>query len=161
MYPRCPECGKDFVRQSQRQGAFEHLLSVIRVYPFRCQVCTHRFRGLEWGEHSTQLIDQREYERIPVRFAVSFSSDRIKGQGNLIELSMGGCSLQTETRLPPGEVLQLSFQASEQDAHIRVEAIVVRSVRPPTVGMEFLRVPSPQKEALRQVVLHHLSQQRV
>lgn len=161
MHPRCPQCGKDFVRQSQRQGAFEHLLSVVGVYPFRCQVCTHRFRAFEWGARSRRLTDQREYERIPARFAVSFSGDRIKGQGNLVELSMGGCSLQTETRLTPGELLQLSFKTSEHDAYIHVEGIVVMSMRPPTVGVEFLRLQTPQQEALRQFVVRHLSQQRV
>ena len=153
MYPQCPHCGTNHVRRSQRLGALERVLSVARVYPFRCQVCSRRFRTLEWGTpYGRELIDQREYERIPVRLAVSFYGDRMKGQGRLIELSMGGCSFQTEDRLRPGELLQLSFQPSEQEAHIHVEAVVIRSVRPPMVGVEFLRLQSAQEDSLRQFV---------
>jgi len=37
------------VRRSSRIGAFERLISIVYVYPFRCPRCTHRFRALNWG----------------------------------------------------------------------------------------------------------------
>jgi len=161
MQPGCPQCGKDFVRRSHRQGALEYLLSSVYVYPFRCQLCTHRFRAFEWGaRYERHLIDQREYERIPVRFAASFSGDGVKGEGTLIELSMGGCSLQTDEGVMPGELLQLSFKPSEQDPPFGVDTAVVRSARGTLRGVEFLRLQPAQKDALRQLVFRHLSQQR-
>lgn len=161
MHPRCPQCGKDFVRRSHRQGAFEHLLSAVYVYPFRCQLCTYRFRAFEWGaQYKRHLIDQREYERIPVRLTVNVSGDRGKGQGTLTDLSMGGCTLQTEVTFVPGELLQLSFQPTEKDPAISVEAAVVRSARSTNLGVEFLRLQAAQKDALRQFVFRHLSHQR-
>jgi len=27
----------------------EYLLSIAYIYPFRCQVCFHRFRTFQWG----------------------------------------------------------------------------------------------------------------
>ena len=161
MNPRCPQCGKEFVRRSHRQGTLEHMLSVIYVYPYRCQLCTFRFRAMQWGaQYSRQLVDQREYERIPVRLPVTFAGDRAKGQGALTELSMGGCSLQTEAILKPGDLVQLSVKPSEQDPPITVETAVVRSVRATTLGVEFLRLDSQQRDALRQFVFRRLSQER-
>jgi len=41
----CPQCGTHFVRRSHRQGITERLWSLVAVYPFRCQVCAHRFKA--------------------------------------------------------------------------------------------------------------------
>src|SRR6266404_1540146 len=38
---RCPRCGGQSVRRSSRIGAFERLISIVYVYPFRCPRCTH------------------------------------------------------------------------------------------------------------------------
>ena len=161
MEPRCPQCGKDFVRRSHRQGKIEQFLSLVYVYPFRCQLCTHRFRSLQWGTRYTrQSVDQRQYDRIPVRIPVSFSGDQTKGQGVLTDLSMGGGTLETDATLTSGALLQVSLQPSERDSHMTVEAAVVRSVRASSVGLEFLRIQPADRESLRQFVFRILSERR-
>jgi hypothetical protein len=47
--PPCPQCESLTVRRSKRQGAREHLASIVGIYPFRCGNCTHRFLGLFFG----------------------------------------------------------------------------------------------------------------
>jgi hypothetical protein len=161
MGPVCPQCGKDFVRRAHRKGVLERILSAVYCYPYRCQLCTHRFRAFEWGAHyERKAVDQREYERIPVELPLNFAGARVKGEGNLVTLSMGGCSFQANVTVNPGEILQLSFQPTAHDPSIVIDAAVIRSVRPPLVGAEFLRVQPTQKEALRQVVLRHLAAPR-
>jgi predicted HAD superfamily Cof-like phosphohydrolase len=44
----CPRCGKSFVRRSGRKGLKERLLSLVYLYPFRCQVCANRFRAFQF-----------------------------------------------------------------------------------------------------------------
>jgi transposase-like protein len=39
---RCPRCHSPHVRRSKR-SAFEHLLALIRVFPYRCGSCGSRF----------------------------------------------------------------------------------------------------------------------
>lgn len=48
-YPPCPQCRKNLVRRSRRRGIYERTVSLLYVYPFRCQHCAHRFLALQWG----------------------------------------------------------------------------------------------------------------
>ncbi len=52
----CPECGGTLARRSHRSGLAEEMFSLIYLYPFRCQLCAHRFFALQWGVH---------YHRVP------------------------------------------------------------------------------------------------
>lgn len=45
----CPECGGTLARRAHRHGLAGLLVSVMYIYPFRCQLCTHRFLTLQWG----------------------------------------------------------------------------------------------------------------
>jgi hypothetical protein len=43
---RCPECQSWQVRRARRRNQWEWLLRAIRLYPFRCEACKHRFLRL-------------------------------------------------------------------------------------------------------------------
>ena len=45
----CPNCGAPFVRVTHQEGGVERLLSHANVFPFRCQLCTNRFRAIYSG----------------------------------------------------------------------------------------------------------------
>ncbi len=40
---RCPNCGWQTVRRSQRRGLLDFALSAFSFSPFRCRSCNHRF----------------------------------------------------------------------------------------------------------------------
>ena len=65
---------------------------------------------------------------------------------------MGGCTLQTATALTKGAFLHLNLQPSEREPAIVVETAMVRSVRPESVGLEFLEFEGGQKERLARFV---------
>jgi hypothetical protein len=44
----CPKCQGTRIFRSRRQGLVEWLLRTIRLYPFRCDLCGHRFRRIAW-----------------------------------------------------------------------------------------------------------------
>jgi hypothetical protein len=48
--PVCPRCGSSAYRRARRDGLLERALSVIYIYPFRCDDCFHRFRAMRWGK---------------------------------------------------------------------------------------------------------------
>lgn len=142
---QCPKCGKDFVRRALCVGVAERLLSLCYLYPYRCQLCAHRFRLFEWGRrYDERTVDQRQYERIEVQIPATFSMDQTSGTGLVTSLSLGGCALEAETQLSVGALLQLQLQVSGSDPPIEVEAAIVRSVRATTFGMEFLRLRSDE-----------------
>ena len=59
----CPACGGTLVRRSHRNGLAEAMFSVVYVYPFRCQLCTHRFLALQWGVRYQRRDRRREEGR--------------------------------------------------------------------------------------------------
>ena len=91
---------------SGRVGLGERLISLFYVYPFRCQLCSHRFKVIQWGVTYTRIEeDRREYERLPANFPVAFSAGAMNGQGGVLDISMGGCMFHTEARLSGGQYL--------------------------------------------------------
>lgn len=45
----CPACGGTLARRAHRNGLAEKMFSILYLYPFRCQLCGHRFLTLQWG----------------------------------------------------------------------------------------------------------------
>ena len=68
---RCPRCGQETARRSPRVGAWEHFVSVFYLYPFRCQLCTTRFRAFHLHNYNRHNPDHREYDRLIVRVPVT------------------------------------------------------------------------------------------
>jgi hypothetical protein len=42
----CPKCHEARVYRSRRRGLWEWLLRMGHIYPFRCDICAHRFKRL-------------------------------------------------------------------------------------------------------------------
>lgn len=158
--PVCPNCGKDFTRRSHREGLFERVISLFYVYPFRCQLCTHRFRTLQFGQrYVKQKVDRREYERIATKFPMTFQGDQAQGEGTTLDLSMAGCAVESEAKVPEGSLVQLELK-NTGTSPLQVEAAVVRSARQKTVGLQFLRLWEEERERLRQFIRELLQSRR-
>jgi len=100
---QCPRCGSQSVRRSSRVGAFERLISVVYVYPFRCQRCTFRFRRLNWGHrYPNSKGDRRDYERVVVRLPARLTAGAESAEAETTDLSISGCAVRTSARFPPG-----------------------------------------------------------
>ncbi len=154
----CQQCGKNFVQRSHRQGATERLLSLVYVYPFRCQVCGHRFKAFRPRvRYAKDLIDRRQYARLSTHVPTTFtelvtSGEYGIGRGVVRDLSLRGCHLQTVVELSEGTLLSLELQTVDNTPAIAVAASIVRSVGPTGVGLEFLRLDKPAQERLSQFV---------
>jgi predicted HAD superfamily Cof-like phosphohydrolase len=155
---RCPRCGKSFVRRSHRQGLKERLLSLVYLYPFRCQVCANRFRAFQFhARYVKRTVDRRQYVRLATRIPTTFAED-IKpgeqrvGEGVVTDISLGGCYMQTFVQLSQGTLVSLELQTEQPTQAIAVEAAIVRIVRPTGVGLEFLRLSEPEHERFGQFI---------
>ena len=131
----------------------ERLLSAVSVYPFRCQLCGWRFRALQWRKRSSvQPPERREYERVAVRAPLIVVSDRGRAQGEVMELSMEGCTATTLAPLAVGATVRVELHLVPGEQPVAVEAAVVRSVRGETAGLHFVRLRDEEKTRLRAVV---------
>jgi PilZ domain len=148
MDPLCPTCGTDYVRRARAAGVLDFLLLLLFLQPFRCQLCTQRFRY--FGRRYP--ADRREYHRTATRFPTVFSGGQKQGSGVISDISMGGCALETDSKLFMGSLLRLLVQVSDDEPALLVDAAVVRSLRPKAVGLRFMHIRSDERERLRQVV---------
>jgi hypothetical protein len=141
----------------------EHLLSIVYIYPFRCQVCFHRFRNFQWRvRYVKQAREKSQHDRIVTRFQITFAGNGIDGSGMVTLVSLGGCAIETDAKLSSGQILQLQLKTSDRDPAVAVDAAVVRGVRSPVVGLQFLRFRMEERERLSQFVrdLRATQQQR-
>jgi hypothetical protein len=152
--PRCPRCGRRTANRCPRAGALERVLSAVYVYPFRCQICTRRFRALQLGTRYTrQIVDRREYERASVRIPVTFTTRGEQAEGELRDLALGGCGLETEFPLRPGDTLRIELNLPRQTAPIVIEAATARSASEGRVGVHFDRMTREDRKRLHGVML--------
>ncbi|MGH7825213.1 MAG: PilZ domain-containing protein [Candidatus Binatia bacterium] len=146
----CPHCCKEFVKRVSRKGNGERFASLFYVYPFKCQLCGHRFKRLQWGVRYIKVDkDRRGYDRLSVRFPAWASGDHIDAKATVTDISIGGCTLNSDARLVPGNILSLGLQISNEDLPVIVEAAVVRNVRMNNAGIEFLKLQENDRDQLR------------
>jgi hypothetical protein len=147
---KCPNCGREFARRVSRTGMAELLLSYFYVYPFKCQLCGERFRFFQWGVRYVRVEeDRREYDRMEMNFPVSFYGQDVSGEGSVVNVSMGGCSFRTATKVETSAILNLSLQISKEVPPVVVDAAMVRNVRAGTIGVEFLLWQQSERERLQ------------
>ena len=151
--PLCPRCSKEYIKRVSRVGLGERLMSLFYVYPFRCQLCGHRFQLLQWGVKYIRIEeDRREYERIPASFPITFSAGASQGRGLTVDISMAGCTFHTETELTEGKLLQMRLDIPEETSPVRVEAVIIRSLRAGRVGVEFVQFENGERERLQRFI---------
>ena len=125
-------------------------LSLFYVYPFKCQLCGHRFRAFQRGVRYLRVEeDRREYDRMEVKFPLLFSGEKISGAGMLLNISMAGCSFATAAEPGIGMIVKLELQISGSVSPVTVDAAVVRNVHQGSAGVEFLRWQASERERLQ------------
>jgi hypothetical protein len=134
--------------RSRPQSPREHLASFIFIVPFRCPACGHRFLASRIGlDHPTHPIDRREHLRIPVRLYLSFSGGKVRGEGTVLDLSMGGCIIKSETQVHTDDIFYLQLSLGEGEAPLEL-AGMVRSVSVRGIAFKFLRAAQENKRLL-------------
>jgi hypothetical protein len=150
---KCRQCSRDFVRRVSRGGIVERLLSFFSVYPFTCQLCGERFWARQTGvRYVWTEDDRREYDRMEMRFPISFSGPEATGEGVMLNFSMAGCNFSTSAPIADGAILRLELHVTPGVAPITVEAALVHYVRVGNVGVEFLRWSESERERLQVLV---------
>jgi len=159
----CPSCGTSFVRVTYQEGTVERVLNRLKVFSFRCQLCTTRFRTF-WpvSPNATQVVDRRQYRRLPASFQANLLADNaVCTSSRVTDISMGGCTLETTEPLPRGTFLELTIKPVSNAEPIKVETAMVCSLRAESMGVRFLELLASDRHRLSQVVLSLLVGQDV
>jgi len=153
--PHCPSCGTPFVRILHDEGIVERILNRFGVFPFRCQLCTTRFRVFRsLAPAPPSATDRREYKRLPVSFRANLLADNaVQSTNRVTDISMGGCTLETAATLPQGTFVELVIKPASDEEPIKIETAMVCSSRPGSMGIRFLEMVTTDKNRLSQVIL--------
>lgn len=141
----CPQCQTDHVLRSYPQSPSEHVASWLGIAPFHCQECSFRFLTFRMNfDEGKQPVDRREHLRIPVRLFLSFSGGKVRGEGTVMDLSVGGCIIKSEAQVRIDDIFYLQMAISDQGPPLDVAAMV-RSVTSRGIAFKFLRKAQDDK----------------
>ncbi len=94
----------------------------------------------------------RRSPRYPMKGAIALAGDDRQSQGNLINLSTGGCAVESETLMQRGDYLVLRVYLSNHDLPVEVDLAAVRWSRGREYGLEFIRIRNEVQQQLRQIL---------
>lgn len=135
----CPECRLEGAVRVEVRSPREFLASLLWMVPFQCQRCDHRFLDRRLSPMSlSPLPERREHMRIPVRLCLSFSGGRVRGEGIVSALSLGGCIIQSEAHVRVDDIFYLEIILAKNEPPVEAAAIV-RSVSARGIAFKFLR----------------------
>ena len=150
----CPRCEKDSVLQAWPRTPRELVAAVIGMIPFQCQHCRHRFLGRRIRRESYgQPVERREHLRIPVRLCLSFSGGKVRGEGTVLDISLGGCIIQSQTHVRVDDIFYLEIALTDGETPVEVAAMV-RSVSTRGIAFKFLRQAQENKQLLTFIQSH-------
>jgi PilZ domain len=99
------------------------------------------------------MDDRRQHPRLPVRYLGTFSTaQRTAGEGVVLDLSLGGCRVESSRYVQPRTELTLSISLPNQVAPFAVDRAVVRWARGRQYGLSFVALPSEEQARLRRMI---------
>ena len=97
--------------------------------------------------------DRRATPRLHVQFRSTFSaSSTLEGTGILLDLSAGGCRIESSVTTEPGVSLELRIYVPDIEWPLMIDAASVQWVSAKTFGLAFFRIRETEQERLGQVI---------
>jgi hypothetical protein len=150
----CPRCRKDGALRARPQSPRELVAALVWIVPYHCGHCSHRFLARRVSTAgSSYPIERREHLRIPVRLCLSFSGGKVRGDGTVLDLSLGGCIIKSETHVRVDDIFYLEIVIAADEAPVEVAAMV-RSVSARGIAFKFLRKAQENKRLLTFIQSH-------
>ena len=97
-------------------------------------------------------MELRKYPRFRVQFRSTFSGHQVDGEGKAIDLSRGGCKIESDLCVQAGTPLELRLYVPDLDWPMRVEQAAVKWARGQQFGLEFLRLLPKEEETLGRLI---------
>ncbi len=101
--------------------------------------------------------DRRVQPRFSTQFRSTFSSQRLEGQGRTLDVSAGGCKIESDMKVEQGAKLECRLHIPGLDWPLRIDEATVRWVDGNSFGIAFSRI-APEELAKLKTVLSELEQ---
>jgi PilZ domain len=120
-----------------------------------CDRCLSASRRHPWRQPAVPQ-ERRRHARYRVDFPATFSNERTSGFGMIADVSAGGCRVESNLPIAPGDVGQLLIELPDCTAPLKVSQALVRWVREQEYGLEFIRM-EPDDEGWLNRLIGHIS----
>ncbi|HEU4683384.1 MAG TPA: PilZ domain-containing protein [Nitrospira sp.] len=97
-------------------------------------------------------LEKRKQPRFTAQFRSTFSGGQREGQGKTVDLSDGGCRIETEQPVVTGASFECRIYVPGLNWPLRIDEAKVRWVRERSFGLEFTSIKPAEQIKLRQVI---------
>ncbi|MGE3975972.1 MAG: PilZ domain-containing protein [Nitrospira sp.] len=104
-----------------------------------------------------QPQDRRVQPRFTAQFRSTFSGQRQEGQGRTLDVSAGGCKIESDMKVEQGAKFECRLHIPGLDWPLRIDEATVRWVDGNSFGIAFSRI-TPEECAKLKTVLSELEQ---
>ncbi|GKS65421.1 hypothetical protein YTPLAS72_27250 [Nitrospira sp.] len=99
--------------------------------------------------------ERRVQPRFTTQFRSTFSGHRQEGQGRTLDISAGGCKIESDMKVEPGSKFECRLHVPGLDWPLRIDEATVRWVDANSFGIAFSRI-APEEFAKLKTVLSDL-----
>ena len=99
-----------------------------------------------------RCTEKRLHPRITAQFRSTFSGGQREGQGKTLDLSDGGCRIETDQPVVVGASFECRIYAPGLSWPLRIDEAQVRWVKGKTFGLKFVALQPDERVKLRQVI---------
>lgn len=92
---------------------------------------------------------RRAYPRYAVRCAAGFTGDEVRGTCKVLNISRGGCAVESEVIVTRGAILSIQIFLPQESTATIIERARVQWTTGFEFGLEFIRVPPKSQQSLQ------------
>ncbi len=96
--------------------------------------------------------DRRDQPRFTTQFRSSLSGRHQEGQGRTLDISSGGCKIESDLKVEQGATFECRLHIPGLDWPLRIEEATVRWTDGKTFGIAFTRMSPQELEKLKTVL---------
>ena len=111
----------------------------------------------EPGSPAPQAHERRVYPRFTTQFRSTLSGQKEEGQGRTLDISSGGCKIESDMKVVTGAKFECRLYVPGFDWPLRIEEATVRWVEGRTFGVGFTRI-TPEEFSKLKIVLKNLEE---
>jgi len=97
-------------------------------------------------------VEKRQQPRFTSQFRSIISGGQGEGQGRTLDLSTGGCMVETDLPVGVGASIECRIYVPGLDWPLRIDEAQVRWVKANTFGIQFTKIQPDEEAKLKQVI---------
>jgi hypothetical protein len=96
--------------------------------------------------------EKRQQPRFTSHFRSTISGGQREGQGRTLDLSTGGCKIETDLLVVVGDAFECRIYIPGLDWPLRIDEAQVRWVKARTFGIQFTKIQPDEEAKLKRVI---------